>query len=484
LGKFRFRLSWLLIVLALVGLAPTLAVSVVAVLRTAETSKDASIAKLNDTVSPLAGAVENEISRTAEAVSRMASLPVEDLARKDLHPARTVTGIDNFGGELITEVVPNSIVLSHRGGVTPRGIPYDTLLRSTALGTPQLSNLLFVGPNKEPRIAIVAPGPETPEGRYFVTLLLSPDRLVRLLQGQGAQNSSILIAVTDGQGRLVARSKNPGPFIGKPVPDWKNLQAVKSSRGNFEGISKEGAKIVFSFVIMPDTPGWAVVVGEPFNAFTARWRQPIQDLAIGGLIALLLALAASAVLARYIVNSLKRIVHFSELVAEGTPPPDKFPEATIREFHALSLSIEQSQASLLARTELLAKSERRYRSLAEVGALVFWTQGLNGEVLTATGWRELTGEDEAEALGTGWMKRVHPEDVERLMTDRARIKDHTFVDSEFRIKCTSGNWRWVKSRGSLVADGPNGGCCATAAVWFDGCSFGSFGLVLRWFWQF
>jgi PAS domain S-box-containing protein len=72
-------------------------------------------------------------------------------------------------------------------------------------------------------------------------------------------------------------------------------------------------------------------------------------------------------------------------------------------------------------------------------------------------WKSLLGcaeEELAEGIDA-WWDRVHPDDHEGVMV---AVRDHlegrtARLETEHRLRHRDGTWRWVKARGSLVADG-------------------------------
>jgi PAS domain S-box-containing protein len=117
---------------------------------------------------------------------------------------------------------------------------------------------------------------------------------------------------------------------------------------------------------------------------------------------------------------------------------------------------ERKQAS-----EAVEKSERRLE-LALFGAdLGLWDWNLQtGEVFWDRQWAAMLGyelEDLKPALPT-WEQLVHPEDRAEM---RRALQEHLdgrrpFYESEHRIHTRSGEWKWILSRGKIVARDPDG----------------------------
>jgi diguanylate cyclase (GGDEF)-like protein/PAS domain S-box-containing protein len=103
----------------------------------------------------------------------------------------------------------------------------------------------------------------------------------------------------------------------------------------------------------------------------------------------------------------------------------------------------------------LESSEQRY-ALAVAGANDgLWDWDLkNGEVYFGPRWKAMLGHEDDE-IGTSpeeWMKRVHPEDVERLKTDLAAhvLGRSAHFENEHRMLHKDGGYRWMLSRGMGV----------------------------------
>ena len=68
-------------------------------------------------------------------------------------------------------------------------------------------------------------------------------------------------------------------------------------------------------------------------------------------------------------------------------------------------------------------------------------------------WADYTGAGDGEQLQWGWLDSVHPEDRDRVRDQwRAAVKAGTKLDSEFRIRSTTGAYRWFKTRAVPVRD--------------------------------
>jgi diguanylate cyclase (GGDEF)-like protein/PAS domain S-box-containing protein len=102
----------------------------------------------------------------------------------------------------------------------------------------------------------------------------------------------------------------------------------------------------------------------------------------------------------------------------------------------------------------LAESEEHHRNTVELSPHMPWTADPGGNLLTISGrWTDLTGLSEAEALGNGWLDKVHDEDrtpvIAALARALARIEP---LDVRARLRCANGELRWIRSRASPKLD--------------------------------
>ncbi len=278
---------------------------------------------------------------------------------------------------------------------------------------------------------------------------------MRLLQRNAGADDGLLLAVTDGTGRLVARSRDAELYVGRPVPDWARLQALNADSGCFDASTTEGRPVMFGFQKLAGTPGWVVVAGESQALFDARWQQPLAALVGGMALALGLALLLAYRLTRTVLQPVQALAERAEAVAaEQQAETPAAPEtSTITEFESLRLSLATAEAALRRRADAHDVGRRRYRTLAEAGALLLWRCDAAGALVGTTGWHELTGLPEDSALGTRWMQQVHPDDRPLLAAQQQELQaGRRLVDLECRVRTADGGWRWVRGRGAPVLD--------------------------------
>ncbi|MGA8108098.1 MAG: EAL domain-containing protein [Acidobacteriaceae bacterium] len=104
--------------------------------------------------------------------------------------------------------------------------------------------------------------------------------------------------------------------------------------------------------------------------------------------------------------------------------------------------------------EALRESISHFRHLLELGPHVPWVLNERGEVIEASSrWEEITGQPLADAVGRGWLKMVHPDDVGPANgAIRHCLRTGEPIDVRFRVRRPDGAWLPMRSRGSARFD--------------------------------
>jgi diguanylate cyclase (GGDEF)-like protein/PAS domain S-box-containing protein len=438
------RLYVFLLAFALACLFPIVTITGIAVWKTSEAYRQTATARLDDTSKTLARAVEADLDGRFALLQLLAALAIQEDGRENPGSiAASLLGNTAVGGE---------IRLFDASGDTERTVVSqpvrDLANQALASGKTAISNLVFAEDGNDGRISLAMPFDNGSHERSAIVWSARPQDLVRALQQRGHALNGILVAVTDGNGRILARSRDPERFIGSKAPDWDKLVAIGDDHGAFEAVTKEGGKVMMTFQRLYGTPGWVVVVAEPLAVFNARWRNPLIGLLIGGVIALAATIAATVWIGRLILAPVNALARNSAAIAAGAAPDalPSIPQSSIREFETLRRSVEAAEKTR-------RESDRRYRTMSRAGALVMW-RWQDGALVWIAGWEELTGQPQEDALGTRWLESVHPQDRDSLLlaTSTGEAETRQYLDLEFRVRDADGQWRWVRDRGGAVLD--------------------------------
>lgn len=123
---------------------------------------------------------------------------------------------------------------------------------------------------------------------------------------------------------------------------------------------------------------------------------------------------------------------------------------TPEEVESLSALAEQAVALVQmsqSRSELRA-SFALHRAMMNANPQVPWIADPEGRIIDFNQrWLDLTGMSRAEALGLGWSKAPHPEDLPGMLEAwQASISSGEPYDVEHRIRLIDGTYRWMRSR--------------------------------------
>jgi PAS domain S-box-containing protein len=100
--------------------------------------------------------------------------------------------------------------------------------------------------------------------------------------------------------------------------------------------------------------------------------------------------------------------------------------------------------------QVLRESEQQLRALSDIApGTILWATSPDGNCSFIThGWQDYTGQPVEQALGRGWLERVHTDDRERarrILDDVAERQEPFVLDC--RLQRTDGNYRWALAAG-------------------------------------
>ena len=428
-----------IIAILLVVLLPTLGVVAIALLNVGQSFRTLSEQRLLETAHILARTTESEISVTGRL----------------LHAIRS--GQSQIGNEVApgVSILPNREeegtykLFTLRRDATGKIIAPEfseaevarLVLQAAESGRMQVSNLLPPRfDDDQPRVAIAYPE-AAPEGAmadggqliHVVAVTDHPSSLLHSLTDDSMGESNAVLAITDGTGRLLARSVDGDRMLGRKVPDWEQLTAMGADSGSFRATTMEGRAIMFSFQKIPNTPGWVAVVGEPLVTFDARWEHPIRSMILMSVGTIAVALLLALVLVRGLLQPIHDLAQRSDKIARVGGTSDEasvsIPPARIREFETLRRSLEladrkmrgrlaESRAAEAASRANLDAMERAER-LARIGS---WTLDLaSGRFRFSEMMAEMNGRSTKDLVTVEDLKRMMPEaDFNRVSDAIAR----------------------------------------------------------------
>jgi PAS domain S-box-containing protein len=112
--------------------------------------------------------------------------------------------------------------------------------------------------------------------------------------------------------------------------------------------------------------------------------------------------------------------------------------------------------------EALRESEARWQFAIEGSNEGVWDRNIeSGEVFFSRQWKEMLGfsEDEIGCDVDEWSKRVHTEDLPRVMgeIERHLRRETDSYSAEYRMQCKNGSYKWILARGKVISRKEDGG---------------------------
>ncbi len=379
-----------IIAIVFVVLLPTLGVLMATLYNTSRSFHEATTQQLLETARTVARSTDNELELTANVLLNFAEVHDRTGNTNDIGAASFANGIYT-----IYDAVEGDGRWQIANSRPPEAIE-ALVLAAAKSRTIQASNILPDSiSNGAIRIAIAAPGKMQNGSIRVATLVASPQDMIHAVQRHKDSAQSVILAITDGTGRIIGRSVDGNRLIGKPVPDWQRLVKLKQESGSFEAQTLEGHQIVFAFQAIDGTPGWMAVVGEAASSFNKRWQKPIQVMLTASAVTVLAALILAIAFTQRALRPISYLAKRAQLIASGQTSGEgiqaETPPSFVAEFEALRTSLDKADKALQQtlqesrRAEQLAqdnnKTLREAETLAKLG---HWSIDLVTGRLTAS----------------------------------------------------------------------------------------------------
>lgn len=195
--------------------------------------------------------------------------------------------------------------------------------------TPHISNLVTGTVSRKQEILVDVPVLLNGKVIYVLTSVLNSDNFRSILVAQRFPDEWVA-TIFDGNGTVVARTRNPDKYVGKKVSERLLGQLAVHDSGVYENINLDGETTIAAFV-RSDVAGFGVTVGIPKRLLVTSAAQSMPATTIATIVGVLALLAAW---------------HFASNVK-------------------LLRKSETQLRQLIISAEALRESEARYRSLFE-----------------------------------------------------------------------------------------------------------------------
>lgn len=356
-------LRWYLVLLIAGALLPVVLFAVVVAYKLSSQEQAASERRTLLAARNLAEIVERELSgttRTLQALSAAETLEQGDLKAFHSRTRRVAQTQPSWLTVILLSPEGQQLVNTRQpfGKQLPLVTEPESLRRVIETQQPTVGNLAigqFRGDLGIPvRIPVTADG----NLRYILTAVINQKALASIVNEQITVDKEWTRTVVDGQGVVVARTRNPERFVGQRGTPSFLKRIGETTEGVYRDTTLEGMKVYVAFCRVNNS-SWTVAVTVPVDVIQGPARRAMW-LVIGSGLALLLVSGIGAfILSRQISRSITSAAKAAEALAKG-----QYPQVTplvIKEVVLLGRSLEFT-ADLLQqreqeRTENLIRAE-------------------------------------------------------------------------------------------------------------------------------
>jgi PAS domain S-box-containing protein len=125
-----------------------------------------------------------------------------------------------------------------------------------------------------------------------------------------------------------------------------------------------------------------------------------------------------------------------------------------RAWSSCEISALSTVARMFAGAIQLAKSERRFRTLVASENQLIWIANEDGLITELSdAWCDLTGMSREACKGNGWIKAIHPRDINRVYPEwKLRLASKRRCRTEYRVRAADGSYKWFNVSAVPVFD--------------------------------
>lgn len=294
------------------------------------------------------------------------------------------------------------------GTELPTAVERESVRRVIGTRQPVVGNLAQGDLGQNLGFPIRVPVVRNGELRYILTAVITPNALARVLEEQAPIEGEWTRTVVDDQGTVVARTRNPERFVGKPGTPSFLERTSQTPDGVYRDKTLDGEQVYVAFSQVKDS-GWVVAVTVPVRAIQGPAKQAMW-LVIGSGLALLLVSSAGAILlSRHISRSIASAASAAQALARGDRP--QVSPSSIQEVLLLAESLdfaanllaqrEQQQGENLARIEA-AREEAETANRLKDEFLAVLSHELRSPLNPILGWSKLLRTGKLDATKTAY----------------------------------------------------------------------------------
>lgn len=242
--------------------------------------------------------------------------------------------------------------------------------------------------------------------QYILTAILTQKALAQVVDEQATLEGEWTRTVVDGQGVVIARTRNPERFVGKRGTPSFLKRIGKTPEGVYRDTTLEGVNVYVAFRRMKGSR-WAVAVTVPVDVIQGPAQRAMWLVIGSGLVLLLVSGMGALVLSRQISRSITSVAIAAEALAKGEHPqisPSFITEVVVlgeslESSADLLLQREQERAENLARAEM-AREEAEAANRIKDEFLAVLSHELRSPLNPILGWSKLLRRGKLDATKT------------------------------------------------------------------------------------
>ena len=348
-------LNYYLLITVLVAVVPMLVFSGFVVQKLVESKRLESEELLLRSANELALAFDQEVVMAIHTLTAMSESTVLRRGEFNVYHAqlgRILKAQKTWKNILLLDITGNRI-LSARHPYGQGGGPAvdpDSFQAVLATGRPAVGNIktrLTKGSN-DVAFAVRVPVVVNGSPKYVLSAVMDIDSIQSLVNRFSTVRGEWVRAISDRNGMLAARSRQPEKFVGGPVSETLRKLLLSRSTGIHETFTLEGIPAYTAIGVAP-LSGWYSAIAVPRNVLTAQALNVQKTSLIIGFVLLLISASATVLISRHIVRSIKAGSQAAATLAKGITP--QMPPSAIKELAEL-------RSSLLSASDLLQTRER------------------------------------------------------------------------------------------------------------------------------
>lgn len=362
-----------LILIVFGTLLPVLLLTVVLIVLYHSQMRRATEVGLEDTARSLTSGVDRELDASIRALQVLAAseaLRVGNLREFD-RVARTVlpgqgrwTNLvlyDLTGRQLVSPLVPFGSPLQ-----TTRDV--ELIERVVGARTAAISNLYKGRQSGRWLVRVAVPVQAGGILRYVLAASIDPTSLTELL-AQASLPSGSLVALTDRNYVIVARSRAAEQFVGQPATSDFVAHASQMDKGSFRAQTKEGGT-AYAAISRSPLSGWTIALGVPEAVVDGPLRASLWFLTGAAAFMVLIGTTLALVVGRRLERPMLELVHAAPRLVKGEVI--RLPRSSVTELQALGAAVETASRELTHGQQAaaaLARVSQAFTDIPDVAAV-------------------------------------------------------------------------------------------------------------------